>query len=134
MNWTDSERLCQRNRAHERKALAPVLVLTLGTDRLIPLFDLDEWDGSDAASCFGILALHKFRVIDCLRHPILKSVVQQLGRGCFFLRFSINHSIFYSANIPAKQSSMTLLHFMLYVPIKSVFHCVHHLIGDALVS
>ena len=28
-------------------ALVPVLVLTLGTDRLIPLLDLSEWDGSD---------------------------------------------------------------------------------------
>ena len=27
-----------------------MLVLTLGTDRLIPLFDRSEWDGSDAAS------------------------------------------------------------------------------------
>ena len=118
-----------------RNALAPVLVLNLGTDRLIPLFDLDEWDGSGAASFFGILALHKFRVINCLRHPILKSAVQQLGRkGVFFLRFSINQSNFYIANIPAKQISMTLLHFVLYVPIKSVFHCVHHLIVDALVS
>ena len=27
-----------------------MLVFTLGTDRLIPLFDLSEWDGSDAAT------------------------------------------------------------------------------------
>ena len=49
--WTDSERLFQRNRAQERKkALRHVLVLTLGTDRLIPLIDLSERDGSNAAS------------------------------------------------------------------------------------
>ena len=47
---TDSGRLFQREGAQERKALAPVLVLTLGTDRLISLFDLSEWDASDGAS------------------------------------------------------------------------------------
>ena len=33
--WTDSGRLFQRNGAQQWKALAPVLVLTLGTDRLL---------------------------------------------------------------------------------------------------
>ena len=47
--WTDSERLFQRKDAHELKALAPVLVLILGTDRVIPLFDLSERDGSEVA-------------------------------------------------------------------------------------
>ena len=37
---TDSGRLFQREGAHELKALAPVLVLILGMDRVIPLFDL----------------------------------------------------------------------------------------------
>ena len=46
--WADSWRLLQRDRSQEWKALAPVLVLMLGTDRLIPLFDLSECDGSDA--------------------------------------------------------------------------------------
>ena len=46
---TDSRRLFQRDGAQEWKALAPVLVLTLGTDRLLSLFDLGERDWSDAA-------------------------------------------------------------------------------------
>ena len=37
---TDSGRLFQREGAQELKALAPVLVLILGTDKVIPLFDL----------------------------------------------------------------------------------------------
>ena len=44
--WTDSDRLFPREGAQEGKALVPVLVLTLGTDRLIPLLDLSEWDGA----------------------------------------------------------------------------------------
>ena len=46
---TDSG-LFQRDGAQEWNALAPVLVLTLGTDRLLSLFDLCERDGSDVAS------------------------------------------------------------------------------------
>ena len=46
---TDSGRLFQRVGAHELKALAPVLVLILGMDRLIPLFDLSERDGREVA-------------------------------------------------------------------------------------
>ena len=34
----------------ERKALAPVLVLTLGTEMLISLFDLSEWGGTDGVN------------------------------------------------------------------------------------
>ena len=45
--WSDSSRLFQRYGSQEWKALAPVLVLTLGTDRLIPLLDLSERGGSD---------------------------------------------------------------------------------------
>ena len=37
---TDSGRLFQREGVQERKALAPVVVLILGMDRVIPLFDL----------------------------------------------------------------------------------------------
>ena len=48
--WTDSGRLFQRDDTQEWKALAPELVLTLGTDRLTPLFDLSEQGTSDAAS------------------------------------------------------------------------------------
>ena len=47
---TEGGRLFQRDGAQEWKTHAPVLVLTLGTDRLLSLFDLSEWDGSDAAS------------------------------------------------------------------------------------
>ena len=47
---TDSGRLFQRDGSQERKALAPVLVLTLGTDKLLSLFDLSEREGIDAAS------------------------------------------------------------------------------------
>ena len=39
---TDSGRLFQREEVRELKALAPVLVLILGMDRVIPLFDLSE--------------------------------------------------------------------------------------------
>ena len=46
---TNSERLFQRDEAQEWKALAPVLILTLGTDRLLSLLDLSEQGGSDAA-------------------------------------------------------------------------------------
>ena len=47
---TDSGILFQRDRAQEWKALAPVLVLTLGTDKLLSLFDHTEQGGSDATS------------------------------------------------------------------------------------
>ena len=47
---TDSGRLFQRDEAQEWKALAPVLVLTLGTDKLFSLFDLSEREGIDVAS------------------------------------------------------------------------------------
>ena len=46
---TDSGRLFQREGAHEVKALAPVLVLILGMDRMTPLFDLSERDGREMA-------------------------------------------------------------------------------------
>ena len=46
----DSGRMFQRDGAHEWKALAPVLVLTLGINRLIPLLDLNERERIDAAS------------------------------------------------------------------------------------
>ena len=47
--WTDSGRLFQREGAHELKALAPVLVLILVMDRVIPLFVLCERDGREVA-------------------------------------------------------------------------------------
>ena len=46
---TGSGRLFQREAANELKALAPVLVLILGMDRVIPLFDLSERDGREMA-------------------------------------------------------------------------------------
>ena len=46
---TDSGKLFQREGAKELKALAPVLVLLLGTDRVIPLFDISERDGRQVA-------------------------------------------------------------------------------------
>ena len=42
--WTDSGRLFQREGAQELNALALVMVLILGADRVIPLFDLSERD------------------------------------------------------------------------------------------
>ena len=51
--WTDSGRLFQREGAQELQALAPVLVLILGTDRVIPLFDFSERDGSEVATKSG---------------------------------------------------------------------------------
>ena len=47
---THSERLFQRDGAQEWKALAPVLVLTLATDKLLSLFHLCEREVSDGAS------------------------------------------------------------------------------------
>ena len=47
---TDSGSLFQRDGAQEWKALALVLVLTLGTDKLLLLFDFSEREGIDAAS------------------------------------------------------------------------------------
>ena len=47
---TDSGRSFQRDEAQEWKALAPVLVLTLGTDKLLSLFDISEREGIEAAS------------------------------------------------------------------------------------
>ena len=47
---TDSGRLFQRDGAQEWKALAPVLVLTLGTDKPLSFFDISEQEGIDMAS------------------------------------------------------------------------------------
>ena len=44
---TDSGRSFQIEGAQELKALAPVMVLILGMDRMIPLFDLNERDGRE---------------------------------------------------------------------------------------
>ena len=49
--WTDSRNLFQRE-GQDLNALVPALVLILGTNRVIPLFDLSECDGRDAASKF----------------------------------------------------------------------------------
>ena len=46
---TDSGRLLSRDRG-TRVNLAPVLVLTIRTDRLLSLFYLSQWDGRYAAS------------------------------------------------------------------------------------
>ena len=46
---TDRGRLFQREEAQERKAFSPVLVLILGTDTVIPLFDLSERYGKEVA-------------------------------------------------------------------------------------
>ena len=48
--WTDSRRLFQRDGAQELKALARVMELTLGIDKLLSLFDLIELEGIDEAS------------------------------------------------------------------------------------
>ena len=47
---TDSGRMFQRDGAQEWIALAPVLVLTLETDKLLSLFDLSEQEGIDVTS------------------------------------------------------------------------------------
>ena len=47
---TNSGKLFQREGAQELNYLFPALVLTLGTDKVIPLFDLSEHDGSGVAS------------------------------------------------------------------------------------
>ena len=40
----------KETQARDCKALVPVLVLTLGTEKLLSLFDLSQQDGSDVAS------------------------------------------------------------------------------------
>ena len=47
---TDSGKLFRREGAQELKDLFPALVLTLGTDKVMPLFDLSERDGRGVAS------------------------------------------------------------------------------------
>ena len=47
---TESGKLFQREGAQELNDLFPALVLTLGTDKVIPLLDLSERDGSGVAS------------------------------------------------------------------------------------
>ena len=47
---TDSGKPFQREETQELNGLFPRLVLTLGTDKVIPLFDLRERDGSGEAS------------------------------------------------------------------------------------
>ena len=47
---TGGGKLFQREGAQELKDLFPALVLTLGTDKVIPLFDFSECDGSGVAS------------------------------------------------------------------------------------
>ena len=46
----DSRRLFLGEGVQEQNALAPVLVFTLGTDRVILLWDLNEWDERDVGS------------------------------------------------------------------------------------
>ena len=46
---TDSRKLFQREEAQEMNTLAPVLVLILGANRVIPLFDLSERDAREVA-------------------------------------------------------------------------------------
>ena len=48
--WTDSGKLFQREGAQELHDIFAALVLSLGTDKVIPLFDLTERDGSGVAS------------------------------------------------------------------------------------
>ena len=57
---TDSSRLFQWDGSCKWKALLPVLTLTLRADRVIPLFDLSKWDGSDVES----LEWRQIRLID----------------------------------------------------------------------
>ena len=47
---TDSGKLFQREGAQELNDIFPTLVLTLGTDKVIPLFDFNKCDGSGIAS------------------------------------------------------------------------------------
>ena len=47
---TDSGKVFQREGAQELNDIFPALVFTLGTDKVIPLCDLSERDGSGVAS------------------------------------------------------------------------------------
>ena len=50
----NSGRLFHREEMQEQKAFAPALILTPGTARVIPLCDINEWNGSDVASTVSI--------------------------------------------------------------------------------
>ena len=60
------------------KDLAPALVLALRTDRVIPLFNLSEQDGSDGTSSFNKVKINKLfftknfvgQQTDLEHHPI----------------------------------------------------------------
>ena len=47
---TDGGKLSQREGTQELNDLFQALALTVGTDKVIPLFDLNESDGSEVAS------------------------------------------------------------------------------------
>ena len=47
---TDGGKVFQREGVQEQNDLFPALVSTLGKDKVIPLFDLNERDGSGVAS------------------------------------------------------------------------------------
>ena len=66
--WADSGKLFQRNGAQEWKALVPVLVLTLGTDRLIPWFDLST--GWGWINKHGVKINRLFFALDILSQQI----------------------------------------------------------------
>ena len=50
VEWTYSGRFAPKRRGTGGEGLAPVLVLILGTDKLLPLCDLSEREGIDVAS------------------------------------------------------------------------------------
>ena len=60
---TASGRLFQTEGVQEQNDLAPALILTLGTDRLIPLFDLSERDGVKISSLFFTKCFQSYGII-----------------------------------------------------------------------
>ena len=79
---TDSGRLFQRDVAQDWKALAPALVLALGTDRLLSLFDLSERAGSDVLSMeWGQTGCFSRRVL-YTNNLILNNILHFMGSQC----------------------------------------------------
>ena len=85
---TDSGRLFQRKGVQELKALALVLVAILGTNRLIPLFDLSERDGREVTSW-----ITKMTIIICSWYCVARCCTMCTSFNCFCRTYTCNDVI-----------------------------------------
>ena len=76
---TDSGKLFQREWVQELNDLFPALVLTIDTDKVIPLCDPSERDGSGVASKeYRLTGCFSLRVVQVIKE-ILKSTLRFAG-------------------------------------------------------